>query len=43
MGSRRFFRTEAGDQSRKLGTRIAELEFTDDDGVTIIASLNVDR
>jgi len=41
MGSIRFWR--AGPQERRrLGGRIAELEFSDADGVTVVASLNVD-
>lgn len=43
MGSLRFFCAEVDDRVRRFGTRIAELEFTDIDGVTVIAPLNVDQ
>ena len=42
MGSVRFVSDVEGD-ARRFGRRIAELEFADDDGATVVASLNVDQ
>jgi len=42
MGSLELRLPESG-ASRTLGRRVAELHFKDDDGVDVIASLNVDE
>ena len=43
MGSVRFLHPSLENDSRRMGARIAEIEFSDVDGVTVIASLNVDQ
>jgi hypothetical protein len=43
MGSIRFVKPGAEDQPRRMGARIAELEYSDEDGVTVLVSLNVDQ
>jgi len=43
MGSIRFAQPGVKDQPRRMGARIAELEYSDEDGVTVLVSLNVDQ
>jgi hypothetical protein len=40
MGSLRF--KDAGNRERRLGKKIAEAEFTDEDGIPVSAVLNLD-
>ena len=42
MGSLHLFPQGKINESRKLGRQISEFQFTDIDGVEVIASLNVD-
>ena len=42
MGSLYFVSTAKNPHECRLGQRVAELQFNDADGVTILASLNVD-
>ncbi len=43
MGSIRFVSQHAEQGERRFGRRIAQTEFTDDDGVVVSAALNVDQ
>jgi hypothetical protein len=42
MGSLYFVHRTKDAESRRFGKRVAELQFKDADGITIVASLNVD-
>lgn len=43
MGSLYVIHPRKGHGSRQFGSRVAEVQFSDADGVAVIASLNVDR
>lgn len=43
MGSLRLFRKDSSHENQTFGEQISEHQFKDDDGVDIIASLNVDQ
>jgi hypothetical protein len=43
MGSLYFVHPEKGRRERRFGRSIAQTEFTDDDGVVVSATLNVDE
>ena len=43
MGSLELLPPDLPQGSRRFGSRVAELQFKDDDGVVVIASLNVDQ
>jgi hypothetical protein len=43
MGSLLLLLPESAAESRRFGGSVAELHFKDDDGVDVIASLNVDQ
>jgi len=43
MGSLELLLPEAARGSRSFGRRVAELQFKDEDGVDVIAALNVDQ
>ena len=43
MGSLKLASEEAFQSDRPIGRRVAELQFADADGVSVLASLNVDQ
>jgi hypothetical protein len=43
MGSLRLAMTEAPSRDRRFGRKVAEHQFTDSDGVAVLASLYVDQ